>query len=76
MGGGGDPVFKNQIPVCGELMGWRGTGRPNLSHETEFSGPNGDKNNMFPVPLTTGRVGNQTAIDLFPTQRHDHTNLS
>ena len=42
-----EPVFKNLIPVCGELMGWRGTGRPNLSHETEFSGPNGNKEKMY-----------------------------
>ena len=38
-----NPCFKNLIPVCGELTCWHGTGRPNLSYKTEFSGPNWDK---------------------------------
>ena len=38
-----ESMFKNLIPVCGKLTSWRGTGRPNLSHKTKFSGPNGDK---------------------------------
>ena len=37
----------------------RGTGRPNLSRETNFSGANGDREkNIFPVQLTTSRIGN------------------
>ena len=37
-------MSKYQIqPECGERAGWRGTGRPNLSRETKFSGANEDK---------------------------------
>ena len=56
-------VSKHQIePDCGErAAGWRGTGMPNLSRETKFSGANGDRKKfIFPVQLTTSRIGNQT----------------
>ena len=55
-------VSKHQIqPEYGELAGWRGTGRPNPSREIKFSGPNGDREIfIFPVQLTTRRVGNLT----------------
>ena len=38
--------------------GWRGTGLPNSSLETKFSGANADKEIfIFPVQLTTCRIG-------------------
>ena len=46
-GGGREPVCKHQIAVRGELTGWCGTGRPNLSHETAFSSAIVDKKNIF-----------------------------
>ena len=37
-------VPTNQLqPCCGERAGWCGTGRPNLSRETKFSGSNGGR---------------------------------
>ena len=43
---GRSPVSKHQIqPECGELAGWRGKGRPNLSGEIKFSGANRVKEN-------------------------------
>ena len=42
---------------------WRGTGRPNLSRETEFSGANGDRKKFtFLVQLTTSKIGNLTRL--------------
>ena len=35
------------------------TGRPNLSHETKFSGVNGNRE-IFPVQLTMDRIGKLT----------------
>ena len=45
---------KRQIwPEYGECAGWRGTGRPNLSGKTKFSGENGDRENFnFPLQMT------------------------
>ena len=38
-------------------------GRPNLSRETGFSAPNGDKEIfIFPVQLTTSRIDNLTRL--------------
>ena len=56
------PISKHQIqPGCGERAGWRGTGRPNLTRDTKLSGANGDReNSVFPVQLTTSRIGNHT----------------
>ena len=52
-----EPVCKHQIAVRGELTGWCGTGRPNLSHETAFSSAIVDKEKLiFPVPLTIEAV--------------------
>ena len=37
--------------------GWRGTGLPNSSHETKFSGANGDREMLiFPVQLTRTKL--------------------
>ena len=57
---GRNPASKHQIqPECGECAGCRGTGRPNMSRETKFSGANGDREIfIFPVQLTTSRIGN------------------
>ena len=39
---GRNPVSKHQVqPEYGEWAGWRGTGLPNPSRETKFSGANG-----------------------------------
>ena len=38
--------------------GWRGTGLPNPSRETKFSGADADREILiFPIPLTTSRIG-------------------
>ena len=43
--------------------GWRGTGRLNPSRETKFSGTHGDRGKLiFPVQLTTSRIGNLTPL--------------
>ena len=57
---GRSPGSKHHIQSeCGEWEGWRGTGRPNLSGETEFSGANWDEEIFIsPVQLTTSRLGN------------------
>ena len=49
------PVSKHQIqPECGEWAGCR---------ETKLSGANGDRVNfVFPVQLTTSRIGNHTRL--------------
>ena len=53
------PVRKHHIPQpkYGEWAGSCGTGRPNLSSETKFSGTNGNTEMfVFPVKLTTSRI--------------------
>ena len=57
-------MSKHQVqPEYGERAGWRGTGRPNLSRETKFSGANGDREILFfLVQLTTSRIGNLTRL--------------
>ena len=58
-----NPVSKHQVqPECGESACRRGTGRPNPSRETKFSGANGDRREIFifPVQLTTCRISNHT----------------
>ena len=43
--------------------GWRGTGLPEPSRETKFSGANVDKEKfIFPVQLNTCRMGNLTRL--------------
>ena len=63
---GRTPGSKNQIQAFHrwvERASWRGTGRPNLSRETKFSGANGDsEKNTLPVQLTTSRIGNHTLL--------------
>ena len=61
---GRNPVSKNRIqPECGECAGWRGTGLPNPSRDTKFSGANEDREILiFPVQLTTSRIGNLTGL--------------
>ena len=45
--------------LSGERAGCRGTGLPNPSRETKLSGANGDREMfIFPVQLTTSRIGN------------------
>ena len=60
---GRNPVRKHQFqPDCV----WRVSGlteRPNVSRETKFSDANGDREkNIFPVQLTTNRIGNLTQL--------------
>ena len=62
---GKESVREHQMqPGCGErAAGWRGTGRPNLSCETKFSGVNGDRGKAhFPysISLTMGWIGAHT----------------
>ena len=52
-----------------------GTTEP-VSRDRVLRPERGQGENMFPVPLTTGRVGNQIAVDPFAAERGDHTNLS
>ena len=48
---GRNPVSKHQIqPEYGKLTGWRGTGLPNQSRETKFSGANGDGQGNIILP--------------------------
>ena len=58
---GRDPVSKHQIqPEYGDEQG---TGLPNPSRETKFSGANaGREMFIFPVQLTTNRIGNLTRL--------------
>ena len=52
----------------------RGTGLPNPSRETKFSGANGDREIfVFPVPLTTSRIGNLTRLTLTLAICDDYT---
>ena len=57
-------MSKHQVwPGYGEWRSWRGTGRLDLSHETKFSGVNGDREIfIFPVQLITSRFGNHTRL--------------
>ena len=59
---GKNPVSKYPIqPGYGKWAGWRGTGQPNPSRETKFSGASGDREILiFPVQQTTSRIGNLT----------------
>ena len=50
-------------PEYGERAGRRGTGLPNPSRETKYSGANGGMEIfVFPVQLTTSRIGNHTRL--------------
>ena len=50
------------------------TGLPNPSHETEFSGADGDREmSFFPVQLTTSRIGNLTRLIHTLAICDDHT---
>ena len=44
---GEKPACNHQIAVREEVTDWRGTGRPNLSHETAVSSATVDKENIF-----------------------------
>ena len=49
-------------------------GKPNPSRETKFSGANGDREMfIFPVQLTTSRIGNLTRLILTLVICDDHT---
>ena len=49
-------------------------GLPNPSRETKFSGANGDRKIfIFPVQLTTSRIGNLTRLILILAIFDDHT---
>ena len=58
-------VLERRIFILGYLR--RGTGRPNLSRETKFSGANGDSEKpvlILPVQLTTSsKIGNPNTFD-------------
>ena len=57
---GRNPVSKHQIqPECGDELADAAKGLPHPSHETKFSGANGNREKIiFPVQLTTSRIGN------------------
>ena len=56
-------ISKHQIQRVWRFAGWRGTGLPNPSRETKFSGTNADREIFtFPVQLTTCRTGNLTRL--------------
>ena len=57
-------VSQHQIqPEYGDEQADGGTGLPNLSRETKFSGANGDREiSIFPVQLTSCRIGNITRL--------------
>ena len=57
---GEEPMSKRKIQLgCGEWTGLRGTGRPNLSRDTEFSGAVEDSEKyILLVQLTTSMIGN------------------
>ena len=59
-----NPVSRHQIqPEYKTRAGRRGTGLPNSSRETKFSGANADREILiFPVQLTTCRIGNLTRL--------------
>ena len=59
---GRNPVSKHQIqPEYGDEQA--DAGRPNPSRETKFSGANVDRKILlFPVQLTTSRIGNLTRL--------------
>ena len=70
---GSNPVSKHEIQP--ELAGWRGTGLPNPSRKTKFSGANGESEVLvFPVQLTTIRIGNLARlIHTLLCNYHTHT---
>ena len=73
---GRNPVSKHQIqPECGDEQADAGRDcRTNPSCETNFSGANGDTEIfIFPVQLTTSRIGNLTRLILPLAIRDDHT---
>ena len=55
-----NPVSRHQIqPESGDEQAGAGTGLPNPSRETKFSGANADREIFsFPVQLATSRIGN------------------
>ena len=63
---GRNPVSMHQVqPEYGDEQGWRGTGLPKPSREAKFSGANGVREiSIFPVELTTTKVGNLTRLTL------------
>ena len=64
---GRDPVSKHQIqPEYGDEQADAGRDSlPNPSRETKFTGANGDREAfIFPVQLTTNRIGNLTRLIL------------
>ena len=66
---GRNPVCKHQIqPEYGDEQA--DAGRLNPSRETKFSGTHGDRGIfIFPVQLTTSRIGNLTRLIHRPVQR-------
>ena len=50
-----NPVRKHQThqPECGDEQANNGTGRPNLSRETKFSGANGDGGKIISLLLSS-----------------------
>ena len=61
---GRNPAGKHQIqPAYGDEQALRETGLSNPSRETKLSGANGGKEILiFPVQLTTCRIGNLTSL--------------
>ena len=71
---GRNPASKHLIqPECGDEQA-DGTGLPNPSRKTKFSGANGDREILiFPVQMTTNRIGNLTRLILTLVICDDHT---
>ena len=60
---GRNPVSKHHIqPEYGDEQADAGRGRRNPSRETKLPGTHGDGNIIFPVQLTTSRIGNLTRL--------------
>ena len=72
---GRNPVSKHQIqPEYGDEQADAGWILSNPYRETKFSGANGDRKiSIFPVQLTTSRIGNLTRLILTLAIWDDHT---
>ena len=71
-----NPVSKHQISLSIEMTRLTRDGLPKPSGETKFSGVNGDREMfVFPVQLTTSRIGNLTRLILTLAICDDQTSI-
>ena len=72
---GRNPVSKHRIQLeYGEFAGLRGTGRPNPSRETNFSGANEDRGkNIFPCSADHEQDWQPYPVDPYSAINNDHT---